>query len=44
VLDMFAGSGTLGAVAAPLGRHSVLIDDNADAVAVMHKRLEPFAS
>jgi site-specific DNA-methyltransferase (adenine-specific) len=43
VLDMFAGSGTLGAVAAPLGRHSVLIDDNADAVAVMHKRLEPFA-
>lgn len=43
VLDMFAGSGTLGAVAAPLGRHAVLIDDNADAVAVMHKRLEPFA-
>jgi len=43
VLDMFAGSGTLGAVAAPLGRDSVLIDDNADAVAVMHKRLEPFA-
>lgn len=39
VLDMFAGSGTLGAVAAPLGRHSVLIDDNADAVAVMRKRL-----
>ncbi len=43
VLDMFAGSGTLGAVAAPLGRDSVLIDDNADAVAVMRKRLEPFA-
>ncbi|MEZ3158443.1 DNA methyltransferase [Microbacterium sp. BWR-S6Y] len=43
VLDMFAGSGTLGAVAAPLGRDAVLIDDNADAVAVMHKRLEPFA-
>jgi site-specific DNA-methyltransferase (adenine-specific) len=43
VLDMFAGSGTLGAVAAPLGRNSVLIDDNADAVAVMHKRLEPYA-
>jgi len=39
VLDMFAGSGTLGAVAAPLGRHSVLIDDNADAVAVMRQRL-----
>ncbi|MFB3978749.1 DNA-methyltransferase [Microbacterium proteolyticum] len=39
VLDMFAGSGTLGAVAAPLGRHSVLIDDNADAVAVMRTRL-----
>ncbi|WP_295779572.1 site-specific DNA-methyltransferase [uncultured Microbacterium sp.] len=42
VLDMFAGSGTLGAVAAPLGRHAVLIDDNADAVAVMHKRLQAF--
>lgn len=42
VLDMFAGSGTLGAVAAPLGRHAVLIDDNADAVAVMHKRLGSF--
>ncbi|WP_342030249.1 MULTISPECIES: DNA-methyltransferase [unclassified Microbacterium] len=43
VLDMFAGSGTLGAVAAPLGRDAVLIDDNADAVAVMRKRL-PHAS
>ncbi|PFP43340.1 site-specific DNA-methyltransferase, partial [Priestia megaterium] len=42
VLDMFAGSGTLGAVAAPLGRDSVLIDDNADAVAVMRKRLAAF--
>lgn len=39
VLDLFAGSGTLGAVAAPLGRHVVLVDDNADAVAVMRKRL-----
>ncbi|MFF0909485.1 DNA-methyltransferase [Microbacterium enclense] len=39
VLDMFAGSGTFGAVASPLGRRSVLIDDNADAVAVMRKRL-----
>ena len=42
VLDMFAGSGTLGAVAAPLGRHALLIDDNADAVAVMKKRLADF--
>ncbi|MDU0327533.1 site-specific DNA-methyltransferase [Microbacterium sp. KSW2-21] len=42
VLDMFAGSGTLGAVAAPLGRDSVLIDDNADAVVVMRKRLAAF--
>lgn len=39
VLDLFAGSGTLGAVAAPLGRHAVLVDDNADAVAVMRTRL-----
>ena len=39
VLDLFAGSGTLGAVAAPLGRHAVLVDDNSDAIAVMAARL-----
>ena len=42
-LDFFAGSGTLGAVAAQLGRRYVLIDESADAVAVMRRRL-PAAS
>jgi site-specific DNA-methyltransferase (adenine-specific) len=40
-LDFFAGSGTLGAVAAKLGRRYVLIDSNPDAVAIMRKRLRP---
>ncbi|MFJ6653437.1 DNA-methyltransferase [Microbacterium sp. NPDC091313] len=39
VLDLFAGSGTTGAVAASLGRHAVLVDDNPDAVAVMRARM-----
>jgi site-specific DNA-methyltransferase (adenine-specific) len=38
-LDFFAGSGTLGAAAARLGRHYVLIDSNPEAVAVMRARL-----
>src|SRR4051794_7649172 len=38
-LDPFAGSGTLGAVAAKLGRRCVLIDANAEAVEVMERRL-----
>ncbi|HEY1834425.1 MAG TPA: site-specific DNA-methyltransferase [Solirubrobacteraceae bacterium] len=38
-LDFFAGSGTLGAVAAELGRRYVLIDSNPDAVAIMQARL-----
>jgi DNA modification methylase len=38
-LDFFAGSGTLGAVAAQLGRHYVLIDCNPEAVAIMRARL-----
>ena len=38
-LDFFAGSGTLGAVAAKLGRRYVLIDENPEAIAVMHARL-----
>ena len=39
VLDFFAGSGTLGAVAAQLGRRFVLVDNNAEAISVMAKRL-----
>jgi len=39
VLDPFAGSGTLGAAAAELGRRYVLIDENPEAVAVMERRL-----
>ena len=39
LLDFFAGSGTLGAAAAKLGRNAVLVDDNPEAVAVMRKRL-----
>lgn len=39
VLDFFAGSGTLGAVASGLGRKYVLVDENPDAIAVMRKRL-----
>ena len=38
-LDPFAGSGTLGAVAAALGRRYLLMDESADAVAVMRARL-----
>jgi site-specific DNA-methyltransferase (adenine-specific) len=38
-LDFFAGSGTLGAVAAQLGRHYVLIDSNPQAVEIMRARL-----
>ncbi len=38
-LDFFAGSGTLGAVAAKHGRRYVLIDSNPEAVEVMRRRL-----
>jgi site-specific DNA-methyltransferase (adenine-specific) len=38
-LDCFAGSGTLGAVAAALGRRFVLMDSNPEAVAVARRRL-----
>ena len=38
-LDPFAGSGTLGAVAAKLGRRYLLIDESPEAVAVMRARL-----
>jgi site-specific DNA-methyltransferase (adenine-specific) len=40
-LDFFAGSGTLGAVCAQLGRRFVLVDSSADAVAVCRRRLAP---
>ncbi len=39
VLDLFAGSGTTGAVASALGRRFLLVDANPDAVAVMRTRL-----
>lgn len=39
MLDAFAGSGTLGAVAQSLGRRFVLIDRGDDAIAVMRARL-----
>lgn len=39
VLDFFAGSGTLGAVASSLGRRFVLVDRNPEAIRVMRGRL-----
>jgi site-specific DNA-methyltransferase (adenine-specific) len=42
-LDFFAGSGTLGAVAAQLGRRYVLIDSSPEAVRVMRARLGALA-
>lgn len=39
VLDFFAGSGTTGAVAAELGRHFILIDQNPESIEVITKRL-----
>ena len=41
-LDPFAGSGTLGAVAAPLGRRFVLVDSSPEAVEVARARLARF--
>lgn len=38
VLDYFAGSGTLGAVAGQLGRRFLLIDENPEALSVMETR------
>ena len=43
VLDFFAGSGTTGESAVRADRKAVLVDDNAEAIAVMAKRLS-FAS
>jgi DNA modification methylase len=39
VLDLFAGSGTTGAVASALGRDAVLVDANPEAIQVMLKRM-----
>jgi site-specific DNA-methyltransferase (adenine-specific) len=39
VLDFFAGSGTLGAVAQATGRRFVLVDHNPEAMEVMRRRL-----
>ncbi|MFJ4223024.1 DNA-methyltransferase [Microbacterium sp. NPDC089695] len=39
VLDLFAGSGTTGAVASALGRDAVLVDDSPEAVRVMSERM-----
>ncbi|WP_181905671.1 DNA-methyltransferase [Microbacterium bovistercoris] len=39
VLDLFAGSGTTGAVASALGRSAVLVDSNPEAIRVMRERM-----
>ncbi|WP_228479771.1 DNA-methyltransferase [Microbacterium abyssi] len=39
VLDLFAGSGTAGAVASTLGRDAVLVDDNPEAIRIMQARM-----
>ncbi|HMM82423.1 MAG TPA: DNA methyltransferase [Terrimesophilobacter sp.] len=39
VLDLFAGSGTTGVVAGALGRRFVLVDESADAIGVIRRRL-----
>jgi len=42
VLDFFAGSGTSGEAAARHNRRFLLMDENPEAVAIMHKRLAPY--
>ena len=42
ILDFFAGSGTTGEAALALGRNVTLIDQNPDAVSIIHNRLEKF--
>ena len=39
VLDLFAGSGTTGAVASALGRDAVLVDESTEAIRVMRERM-----
>jgi site-specific DNA-methyltransferase (adenine-specific) len=43
VVDFFAGSGTTGEAAAKHGRRFTLVDDSAEAVAVMQRRLAAYA-
>jgi site-specific DNA-methyltransferase (adenine-specific) len=43
LLDYFAGSGSFGEAGAELGRHVVLVDESAEAIAVMRRRLARFA-
>jgi site-specific DNA-methyltransferase (adenine-specific) len=40
VLDFFAGSGTTGVAAMQLERRFILIDNNPDAISIMHNRFE----
>ena len=40
VLDFFAGSGTTGEAAAKNGRAFCMVDQSAEAIAVMEKRLQ----
>lgn len=42
VMDFFAGSGTLGESAYLLGRNSILVDCNEEAISVMKLRFEKF--
>ncbi|RSL16195.1 site-specific DNA-methyltransferase (adenine-specific) [Edaphobacter aggregans] len=42
VVDFFAGSGTTGEAAAKNGRRFLLVDENADAIRVMKKRLAKY--
>jgi site-specific DNA-methyltransferase (adenine-specific) len=44
VMDFFAGSGTLGAAAAELGRDFILVDSNPEALEVMAKRFSKLAN
>lgn len=41
VLDFFAGSGTLGAVASATDRRFVLVDQNPEAIEIIRRRLRP---
>lgn len=42
LMDFFAGSGTLGEAAAKLGRESILVDSNLEAIKTMKKRLAKY--
>lgn len=42
VMDFFAGSGTLGESAYLLGRNSILVDSNPEAIAVMKRRFDAY--